>query len=76
MPIHRFARDSPLEGAVSSEPVSVWEISLLSSEFAGNFARFGISVAFQGPKTYVSPTTYGTNSLDIGAGNFCDIAEN
>jgi hypothetical protein len=67
--------DSPLEEAVSSEPVSVWNFPA-SSEFAGNFARFGISAEFQGPKTYVSPTTYGANSLDIGAGNFYDVAGN
>ena len=58
-----------------SELVSVGKFPA-TSEFAGNFARFGISMAFQGPETYVIPTTYGTNSLDIGAGNFCDIAGN
>jgi hypothetical protein len=73
--ITEFAADSPLEEAVSSEPVSVWNFPA-SSEFAGNFARFGISAEFQGPKTYVSPTTYGANSLDIGAGNFYDVAGN
>jgi hypothetical protein len=52
------------------------EIFPAGSEFAGNFARFGISVAFQGPKTYVSPTTYGPNSLDVRAGNFYDVAGN
>ena len=47
-----------------------------SSEFAGNFARFGFSVAFQAPKTYANPSPYGANSLGIGAGNFYDVAGN
>jgi hypothetical protein len=47
-----------------------------SSEFAGNFARFAFSVAFQEPKTYAFATAYGANSLEIGAGNFYDLAGN
>src|SRR5271156_1863169 len=42
----RFAADSLLEEAVTSEPVSVCKFPA-SSESAGNFARFGYSVALQ-----------------------------
>jgi hypothetical protein len=41
--------DSPLEEAVMSELVSVWKFPA-RSEFAGNFARFGYSVALQLPE--------------------------
>jgi hypothetical protein len=71
----RFAEDSPLEEAVTSEPVSVWKFPA-SSEFAGNFARFGFFVAFHAPKTWGSPRACGANSLGIGAGNFYDVAGN
>jgi hypothetical protein len=70
-----FAQDSPLEGGVTSELVSVCKFPA-SSEFAGNFARFGFSVAFQGPKTYAFVAAYEANSLEIGAGNFYDVAGN
>jgi hypothetical protein len=44
-----FARDSPLEEGVMSELVSVGKFPA-TSEFAGNFARFGYSVTLQLPE--------------------------
>ena len=63
-------------GLLERGHVSVLKNSLLAGEFAGNFARFGFSVAFQTPKTYANPSSYGANSLGIGAGNFYDVAGN
>ena len=58
-----------------SELVSVGKFPA-TSEFAGNFARFGYSVTLQCQKRLAIADAYGANSLNIRAGNFYDLAGN
>ena len=71
----KFAVDSPLEEAVTSEPVSV-ENSLLAANLQGISLDSATLGHFRCPKTYANPSPYGANSLRIRAGNFYDVAGN
>ena len=55
----RFAPDSPLEEAVTSEPVSENRNFPASREFTGNFIESGLGGASTAAKKHVRPEPYG-----------------
>ena len=72
----RFAADSPLEEAVSSEPVSEAGNSLLGREFTGNFIASGPRAASTAAKKDAIPDAYGPIPYASEQGIFCGLAGN
>jgi hypothetical protein len=66
----KFAPDSPLEGAVTSEPVSEAPKFPASRENTGNFIDLCSAVGANGSKKWRETRGLPINSLRIGAGNF------
>ena len=66
----QFARDSPLEEAVTSQPVSGSAKFPASREFTGNFADSGLSGAPTMAKNARQHRALRTNSLRIQTGSF------
>ena len=70
-----FAHDSPLEEAVSSEPVSEAKFPA-SREFTGNFIESGLRGASTAAKTRVKPDPYGPIPYASEQGIFYGLAGN
>jgi hypothetical protein len=71
----RFAGDSPLEEAVSSEPVSEAKFPA-SREFTGSFIESGLGAGVNESKKVIKPGPYGSIPYASEQGIFCGLAGN
>jgi len=72
----RFARDSPLEGAVTSEPVSEAPKFPASRENTGNFIDSCSAVGLMAAKNGEKPAAYRSIPYASEQGIFCGLAGN